>query len=462
GSGTLEDPYVVDWAPGEAENPYNWSQLRRWILTYQLAFGTLCVSFASSAYTGGIEAMRHELHMSTVVSVLGVSLYVLGFGVGPLLLAPLSEVPINRVYSQRIVFLCTYLPFTLFHLGGALAQNATTLLVTRFLAGAFGSSPLTNAGGTITDIWHASERAIPQALYAVAPFCGPIIGPIVGGYVAEARGMGWRWTFWLMLIFASFAPVLLRRRARRLHAESGGTVHYISKFDQGRSLKLGAIMSVNLRRPFVLLFTEPIVFLFSAYIAIVYAILYALFAAFPIVFQQQRHFSTGEGGLAFLGIGAGIVIGTAINPFVMPRIYRNACEKSPDGKAPPEVRLITGCAGSVLAPVGMFWFAWTSYPSIHWIVPILAGAPFGLGMNWIFTSVTAYLMDTYTIYCASAIAASVLLRSTIAAVFPLFTPALFGTLGTQWALTVFAALSLLCAPLPFLFYKYGPRIRAAS
>jgi len=260
----------------------------------------------------------------------------------------------------------------------------------------------------------------------------------------------------------TFAPVLLRRRARKLQKESGGTVHYVSKFDKGKSLKLSVIMKTNLSRPFVFLFTEPIVFLLSSYIAIVYSILYALFAAFPIVFQQQRHFTTGEGGLAFLGIGAGIIVGTAINPFISPRIYRNACAKSPDGKAPPEVRLIMGCGGAILAPVGMFWFAWTSYPSIHWIVPILAGIPFGVGMLFIFTSITAYLMDTYTIYCASAIAACVLLRSTIAAVFPLFTPALFRTLGTQWALTVFAALSLLCMPLPFVFYKYGPRIRAAS
>jgi len=163
-----------------------------------------------------------------------------------------------------------------------------------------------------------------------------------------------------------------------------------------------------------------------------------------------------------LGVGAGIIIGAAINPFFSPRIYRRTCVRSPDGKAPPEVRLVMGCAGGVLVPVGMFWFAWTSFPSIHWIVPILAGVPFGMGMLFIFVSTSAYFMDTYTIYCASAIAASVLLRSVVAAVFPLFTPYLVASLETQWALTIFALLSLPCTPPPFLFYIYGPRIRAAS
>jgi MFS family permease len=84
------------------------------------------------------------------------------------------------MYGRRTIFLVSFLPFTLFHLGGALAQNVQTLLITRFLAGAFGSSPLTNAGGSIADMFTARDRGLASALFAMAPFAGPVLGPIIG------------------------------------------------------------------------------------------------------------------------------------------------------------------------------------------------------------------------------------------------------------------------------------------
>lgn len=94
----------------------------------------------------------------------------------------------------------------------------------------------------------------------------------------------------------------------------------------------------------------------------------------------------------------------------------------------------------------------TCSPSIHWIVPILAGVPFGVGVAQIQQSSTAYLMDAYGIYFASAISATIVLRSICGAVFPLFSPAMFNKLGDAWAMTVFASLSLVCMPIPFLFW----------
>ncbi|KAG8716145.1 hypothetical protein FRC11_008626 [Ceratobasidium sp. 423] len=467
GSGTLEDPYVVDWAPEDPENPFNWSPAKRWRITAILALTTLCIAFASSSYSGGIQFMMAELHMGQYVGILGISLYVVGFGLGPLVWGPLSE-----MYGRRLIFMISFLPFTLFHLGGALAHNIPTLLVTRFLAGAFGSSPLTNAGGTIADMFTAKDRGLASALFAMAPFAGPVLGPIVGGYVSESRA-GWRWNFWIMFIFSAvmfvfgvlfvpetFAPVLLRRRARELHAESEGKLHYISKYEKGNTKTFAEVMRINLSRPFVLLFQEPIVLLFSIYTALIYGTLYGLFAAFPVVFQRGRHFSPGEGGLAFLGVGLGIVIATCCTP-ISNKIYYHAMEKG-NGVAPPEARLIMACVGAVLLPVSMTWFAWTTYPSVHYIVPIIAGVPFGAGMLFVFTSVISYLIDSYTLYAASALAANAVMRSIMGAVFPLFTPRMYASLGDQWACMVFAFLALVCTPMPFLFYRFGPAIRARS
>jgi hypothetical protein len=107
----------------------------------------------------------------------------------------------------------------------------------------------------------------------------------------------------------------------------------------------------------------------------------------------------------------------------------------------------------------MFWFAWTNYPSIHWIVCIIATAPFGAGMVLVFLACMNYLIDAYTIYAASVLAANSVLRSLFGAVFPLFTVQMYNRLGIHWASTLPAFLALACAPFPFVFYKYGESIR---
>jgi len=117
---------------------------------------------------------------------------------------------------------------------------------------------------------------------------------------------------------------------------------------------------------------------------------------------------------------------------------------------------------AICLPVGIFWFAWTSTPNNHWIMPILGGVPFGLGMALLIIAINAYLMDTYTVLCASAIAAVVVARSLTAAAFPIFTPRLLRARGTEWGLSIFGILSLFCAPVPFILYKYGPQLRARS
>jgi len=118
--------------------------------------------------------------------------------------------------------------------------------------------------------------------------------------------------------------------------------------------------------------------------------------------------------------------------------------------------------GGVLVPIGLFWFAWSSEPSIHWIVPIIAGIPFGTGVAQILQSLTTYLMDTYNIYFASAVAATIVMRSFCGAAFPLFSPVMFKALGDQWAMSVFAFLAVVCTPIPILFWRYGHWMRAKS
>jgi hypothetical protein len=153
--------------------------------------------------------------------------------------------------------------------------------------------------------------------------------------------------------------------------------------------------------------------------AIIYGTLYLLFAAFPIVYQQKRGWSPGIGGLAFLGVAVGMLFAIAYCLWDNKRYKRVAT--SSGGFAPPEARLPMSMVGACALPIGLFWFAWTNSPSIHWIVSIAAGAPFGFGMILVFLGVMNYLIDAYTIYAASALAANSVLRSLFGMAFPLFT-----------------------------------------
>lgn len=462
GSGTEEDPYAVTWIPNDPRNPMNFRTTTKWAITILVSFVTLAVALVSSAYSGGMGQIIAQFGVAEEIVILGVSLFVLGFAIGPLIWAPLSE-----IFGRRHIFTFSYMFLTAFNAGAAGSQNIQTLIILRFLAGCFGSSPFGNAGGTIADMFPASQRGIAVSLFAAAPFLGPTIGPVIGGFLAT--GAGWRWVegflaafsgvLWICIILLlpeTYAPVLLRRRAAEL-SELTGKV-YRSKLDIERGpVPMGRTLKTALSRPWILLFREPIVLLFSIYMSIIYGTLYMLFAAYPIVFQEVRGWSEGVGGLAFLGILVGMVL-AVIYTFPENMRYAKKCSETTD-RLPPEARLPPSMIGGIALPIGLFWFAWTNSPSIHWMASIAAGAPFGFGMVLIFLSVFNYLIDSYTIYAASVLAANSALRSLFGMAFPLFTTYMYKNLGIHWASSIPAFLSVLCVPLPFIFYKYGAQIR---
>jgi MFS family permease len=315
-------------------------------------------------------------------------------------------------------------------------------------------------------MFSAKERGLAGAVFAMAPFLGPCIGPIVGGFLGQTEG--WRWVEGVMAIFTgvlwlavtllvpeTYAPVLLRKRAAKLSAVTGNT--YVSRLDLGNQKKIGEQFKVALARPWILLFREPIVLLSGIYIAIVYGTLYMLFAAFPIVFQQSKGWSPGVGGLAFIGVAVGMVVAVLYAVLDNKRYHR--VSEAHNGAAPPEARLPPAIIGSVLLPVGLFWFAWTNGPGVHWIVPIIASGFFACGLVLVFLSLLNYLIDSYVVYAASVLAANAVLRSLFGAAFPLFTTYMYRNLGLHWASSIPAFLALACMPFPFLFWKYGGAIR---
>ncbi|KAK8103401.1 uncharacterized protein PG998_010434 [Apiospora kogelbergensis] len=440
GAGTKTSPYIVDFLDKDPYNPLQMPRWKKYICTFLVAFATLAVTFISSAYSGAVPSINAEFGVSPSLSILGLSLFVLGFALGPLVWAPMSE-----HFGRRPTFFGTYPVLTAFNSACVGANSFATLVVLRFFAGVFGASCLTNAGATIADMFDAKERGSMLAIFVAAPLLGPSIGPIVGGYLGAAAG--WRavhglfagftgllWLLIALIVPETYAPALLSKRAAKL---SSMTQHvYVAKTSLNSNKTLAEQYKIVFSRPWVLLFREPIVLLISICMAILYGTLYILFPLLPPIFISSHGWSTQTSELSFLGVAVGMGAGV-IHCIYNNKHYVRIAEQH-DGFPPPEVRLRIAIPASVAFPVGFFWFAWSNGPE---------------------NPLTNYLIDTYLVFAASVFAGNTVLRSVFAAVFPLFTTPMLHNLGIHWAASVPGFLALLCMPFPICFYKYGHLIR---
>ncbi|EXJ79456.1 hypothetical protein A1O3_08958 [Capronia epimyces CBS 606.96] len=462
--GSADDLVEFD-GPDDPENPKNWSVMRRCTITAAMGAMTFVVTFASSIYSVAIIPVAHEYDISNVTSVLGVSLFLLGFVFGPILFGPASE-----VFGRRVPLFAGYLVFAIFQVPVAVARNVETIMLGRFFGGFAASSPLAVVGGALADIWGPIERAYAVCIFAAAAFSGPVAGPIIGGFVTQSH-LGWRWTAWITLIMAALfgtigliiipetsAASILQAKAKRLrHETKNWALH--AKADENE-VSLRTMMTVYLIRPFVMFVQEPILALITAYMSFVYGILYLFFEAFPISFQEERGWNEGVGALPFTSFIVGIAMGTGLIAYSTRTNFTRAFVKQ--GKIIPEERLPPMVVGAAVLPIGLFWFAWTSNPNITWVPQVLSVALLGGGCLVAFWQGMNYIIDCYGFYANSAIAINTFVRSIAGAGFPLFASAMYHNLGVPWATSLLAFLCLAFVPVPILFYKYGAVIRQKS
>ncbi|KAK7177796.1 major facilitator superfamily transporter [Paraphaeosphaeria sporulosa] len=264
------------------------------------------------------------------------------------------------------------------------------------------------------------------------------------------------WIAGTLFIPETYAPVLLQRRALSLSKLKG--MRYKSRFEAtSGKVEPKTAFKKAMSRPWALLFQEPIMFLLSIYVAILYGTLYMLFPAFPIVYQEARGWPDSIGGLAFIGLAVGMMCSVIYSIFENRR-YNNLLRLASSTQIQPEVRLPPGIVGAVAIPIGLFWFAWTNDTSR--LISMAAGVPLGFGVVLVILSVVNYLVDSYTIFAASVLAANAVLRSIFGAAFPLFTVQMYRSLGIHWASSIPAFLALACLPFMVLFYRFGTLFRA--
>ncbi|OCH93210.1 MFS general substrate transporter [Obba rivulosa] len=447
----------------------NWSRAKRWYMTYVASLLAFNATFASAAPAGIATNLIEQFGLSQELAVLTISLFVAGYCVGPLFWGPLSE-----QYGRRPIFLVSFPIYTCFQLGCALSRNKASIIIFRLLGGMFAAAPLTNSGALISDIWDAKTRGKAITLFVLAPFIGPALGPLVGGYISDS-GVTWRWLFWVLTIFAgccfgiqlftlpeTYAPILLVQKARQLRRETGDQ-RYHAPFERSQKLGLAERLRQTLMRPFKILFQEPMLIATTIYMSFMYGTVYLLFEAFPVVFQEGHGFSPGKTGLMYIPLIIGSLLGGVVYLVMFHPRYEAAVEAHKPNLVPPEIRLDMAMTFAPLFAVTFFWFGWTSFPTISFWAPMMAGMTLGLSVICLFLALFNYIIaDTYLFAAASALAANTVVRSSAGATFPLFATQMYNALNPRWASTLLGCFACLLLPIPFILKRYGAALRAKS
>lgn len=308
---------------------------------------------------------QKEFHSSAEITTLALSLYVLGFAIGPVLLAPLSE-----YFGRQPVYVVSWFTLFIFQFPVALAPNICIILVCRSIGGFAGRAPLTNTGGTVSDIWRRNESGGPMAVYGLSSTLGPPLALVMNGYIG--LHFGWRWVFWVLMAITGVFWVLLvftipetphtiilRKKTKRvrkaMRKEGLKAADSIIDANADERKSLHQLFAITLTRPFHFLFTETITFFAAIYNGFLYGLVYLFNEAFPLVFGpgKGQGFNGWEQGLIFIGLCIGPIIAFLFYPLQERYCLRRVAEN--DGKGVPEARMWMARLGAIFIPASLFW-----------------------------------------------------------------------------------------------------------
>ncbi|KAK0758236.1 hypothetical protein N5P37_009538 [Trichoderma harzianum] len=466
---TNDGVILVDWyTTDDQANPQNWSSFKRSYIVFVICLYTWVTYVAGSVFAFSEPGIVEHFGVSVEASELGLALYVLAYGVGPLIFGPLTEIP---VIGRNPVYYLTFLVFFALSFPAAIINSFGGLLAVRFFAGFFGSVGIAIGGASIQDVFTLIYFPYGLGWWVLSFWAGPAIGPTFAGFAAMEKG--WRWPLWevvwicaVMAIFLlaltpeTSAPNILLRRAKRLRKLTGDArLQSQSEIDQ-RHMSGSAVLIAALIRPFEITIKDPSIFFVNLYTALTYAIYFTFFEVFPLVFPPFYGFNLGQTGLAFLACEVGSILALLLyfaylHFYMIPDNIKNGFREQ-------EHRLLPAIFGSVVLPIGLFIFAWTARASIHWIVPLIGVTIFVLGQYMVIQGLFMYVPVSYPQYAASIFTGNDLIRSAVATGCILAARPMFINLGVHKGVTVLAGLSIMGIIGTLLMYKYGKTLRAKS
>ncbi|KPV76631.1 uncharacterized protein RHOBADRAFT_52611 [Rhodotorula graminis WP1] len=431
---------LVGFSDPDPLNPQGWSTTRRTLITLLLAVMCTWVGACSSMNVELAHQVAADLGVaSETTAQLDTVLFLVGFGVAAPLWAPLSELA-----GRTPIYLVSLALLALFELGAALSPTFPARAALRFLAGCAATTPLSNAGAAVGDLWDEDERTVAFGVFGV------------GGFAAVLLVISFA------LLPETYPPTLLAFKAAAIRRRTRSSAYLTPLELARRETSFAHDFRRTLARPFVMLAREPIVVCFCAYLTLVFIILFGNLTGYPFIFSPHS-LSPGESGTLFLSIAVGLFLCAVCTPVMRSDWRRRVGRAHARGQAvAPEERLRVAVVGTWAVPVSLYWAAWVCRPGVSIWASLGAQALFGVGIWSSFYSAFLYCIDSYGHKAASALAALTFLRYPIAGAAVLFTPPLYERLGPHLALTLLASLSLLVSVIPLVFYKWGARIRSWS
>jgi DHA1 family multidrug resistance protein-like MFS transporter len=298
--------------------------------------------------------------------------------------------PLSELYGRRIPLMIGLLGFLIFQIPIGVATNLQTIFICRFFGGAFGSSALAIVPGIAVDMFNPISRAVATMAYAAGVFAGPALGPIVGEFTVKNSHLGWRWTAWFTMIMGAtfyllliatvketFAQVLLQQKAARLRVETKNFALHTKRDEQ--PIHVSFLLRKYGLKPFQMIVMEPVLVVMTAYVSLVYGILYLIFFAYPYSFQEDRQIEFGVSSLPFVSILVGVFLACAGLAWETRVIFTPKLVRAK--KVIPEERLPPMMFGGFILTIGLFWFAWTSFPSITVWPQVISGIFIGCGVS---------------------------------------------------------------------------------
>ncbi|KFA66202.1 hypothetical protein S40285_05103 [Stachybotrys chlorohalonatus IBT 40285] len=419
-------------------------------------------NLGSSMPSGALDAISNHFNVTERIHLtLLNSLWMVGYVISPLIVGPLSE-----YIGRRFVLIGTFVGYIIFMLACSVAPSYEAMLAFRLIGGFNAAAPTTVINGLYADILdNPSQRGSAVAVYMCITNVGPLIGPIISGFSSQ---ISWRWPFWVAGLIAApglpivltlpetFGPVLQNKCIRKMNKKGIKTED--SPHQQPHVFSVQRIFL----RPFTLLATEPIVLFTSLYLSLAYALMYLLFQAYPILFEDHYGLSAGMAGLAYIPMLIGLA--GALTAFYLYTWKYDKDAKAGKPWAQREIyrRLPLACLASPCIVISMFWLGWTSWESVSPIVPAVGGMFFMFGNTLLFMGMGNYMNDVYRQWSASAQAASAMTRSIGAVLLPLAAGPMYSRLGIHWAPSLLGFFTLAMAGIPFLFIRYGEAMARRS
>ncbi|KAH7124328.1 major facilitator superfamily domain-containing protein [Dactylonectria macrodidyma] len=468
GTNQWDNLIIVDWYDdNDSSNPIHWPKRKKVVVYFIINYVALVINMASAIYAPSQAEIQVAFGVSATVSSFGLGLFIVGYGVGPLLWSPLSEMP---AVGRNIPYLASMAVFISISIPTALANDIGSLLAFRFLQGFFGSPALSTGGASLSDISEPHLR--PYALYTWAVFslAGPCIGNVMAGYTVPE--LGWRWSLWEILITTAPGLVLfmflpetsasniLHRRAQRLKALTGKDC-YVARPD----VEMAQVTILNrfyrsLVVPWKINLLDPSIMFTSIYCGLIYAIYYSFFEFFPLVYGPVYSMSPGQTGLVLLCNPIAVVL--AAIPYFAYIYYVINPTVQAGRKISPERRLLPALCASVFIPAGIFLFGWTARPSVHWMVPTIGVGFATAGFATILQSIFVYIGLAYPQYAASLFGGNGFVKALVAFAGVCWSNPLYHGMGLSKGMSLLGALCAICVSGIFMLYRWGEKLRSRS